>query len=77
MNEIYELCTYVLSWLIVNNTSSMPADVYDDICGSLRNKVSKELHKWPQCYMASNRLHTIKIDDAKFLLNVFKNKLGD
>ena len=55
----------------------MPADVYDDICGSLRNKVSKELHKWPQCYMASNRLHTIKIDDAKFLLNVFKNKLGD
>ena len=77
MREIYELCTFVLSWMIVHKTSNMPADVYDDICGDLRNEVSKELHKWPQCYMASGRLYTIKLDDAKCLLDKYRIILGE
>lgn len=77
MKEIYETCTYVLSWIIVNNTSSMPADVYDDMCGNIKNQVSEELRKWSQCYMASNRLHTIKVEDAKHLLYIYKQLLGE
>jgi hypothetical protein len=74
MKKIHKLCTDVLGWMIEHNSEYMPPEIYDSICGESRNLVTEELSKNRQCYIASNRLHSIKIEDAKMLLAIYLPK---
>lgn len=78
MKIVYQKCTDIMGWLIENNKTHIPADIYDNECGSFRDRVTDELRKSPkhfECTFASNRLHTIKsIDTAKYLLAYYMDK---
>lgn len=75
MKSIYYKCANIMCWLIENKSESMPKDVYDEICGNEKNQVTEELRKHGNIYFASNRLHSVKLDDAMNILAYYKDKL--